>query len=224
MAAPSSGSSGSKMTPLSVVAEMKKSLTPEEYKQKLQEQLSLALDFEARAPAMSGFKMASSSNPRIDQQRALNIYTAKLKEEIHEDEVPHGEGLARPVDTLEDAGLEKEGGDEEEQQQTRTKKKRKKAEEREEKQDDLQDEEMEPQNEADEKKKKKRKKKRKKNRGGKTSEPQGGGEQQQGGEEEEPSPMEVARLSLIAPNTHTELLVVDESDDERKEDKPGQKG
>ena len=153
-----SGSSGSKMTPLKAVEELKKQLTPEQYKQRLQEQLNLAHEFEAQAPAMTGFKMASSSNPRLDQQRALNLYRAKLKEEIHEDEVPHGEGFARPVDAVEDAVPEND----EEQQQTKKKKKRKKAEEREEKQDDLQDEEMEPQQEADEKKKKKKRKKRRK--------------------------------------------------------------
>ena len=90
-------SSSSKMTPEKVAADLRKKWSPAEYKEKLQEQLSLAMAFEG--PEQKGFTVVGEKSERLEQMRQLNLYKSHLKKEIDEEENEDGTppGFAMPV-------------------------------------------------------------------------------------------------------------------------------
>ena len=153
---------------------MKRKITPAEYKEKLEEQLTLAMAIEGPQP--KGFKVVGESNARLDQLRQLNLYKSHLKKEIDENEDEGGGdgSFAMPV------GLSSEGGEAQEAlapaepkrkaKRRKTKRKQPEGEHAEAEEDDQAkggeaiDEEMDPAQIAGDDDKKKRKKKKKKNK------------------------------------------------------------
>ena len=76
-----SSSSRPQKSPQELAAELKQKLTPEEWVEKLKEQLSLAE--QCQAPPMSGFKIVGPTNERTDQirpsSRRRSIREIKIK-------------------------------------------------------------------------------------------------------------------------------------------------
>ena len=98
-------SSSSKMTPEKAAAELKRKWSPAVYKEKLQEQLSLAMAFQG--PEQKGFTVVGEKSERLEQMRQLNLYRSHLKKELAEEENEGGAppGFAMPV------GVSNEGGE-----------------------------------------------------------------------------------------------------------------
>ena len=160
-------SSSSKRSPEELVRDLKKQLTPSQFQERLEEQLSLAMA--CQSPPMTGFKIVGEKCERLDQLRQLNIYKEKLKMELPEDEGPQDDGLARPVEPAPE--LAEEEGDEAGGARPPEKKRRKRRgqdqEEEAGREEDGQknldeDEEMDPAEPADDTKKKEKEKEKEK--------------------------------------------------------------
>lgn len=216
VAAMASSSSG-KRSYEEIVEELRQNLTPEEYQRRLEEQVSLAMACEA--PEMSGFKFRGEKNEYIDQQRKLNIYKTKLKTEIEdalEGEGGSEAGLARPVvpaveaeatSPLEGGGEGPEGGvvATGSRKQKRKRKRQKPEEDKGELQDEAQEAEAQDEAQAEATKRKRKKKKESKKASKKLPDDEQGDERAQ------------AYVGLLKPNTHTEMLEIGESEDEKNQ-------
>lgn len=119
-------SSSSKMTPEKVAADLRKKWTPAEYKEKLQEQLSLAMA--VQGPEQKGFTVVGEKSERLEQMRQLNLYKNSLKIEIDEGENEGGAppGFAMPVLVEGAATASTEGGDRPEEDAIPKKRKKRK--------------------------------------------------------------------------------------------------